>query len=366
LHLTLEIPSAMYFLGAMLPKRSMASGVPAGPSPFTQEEGVVKVMGFKQADIAIQDGSGNVTGIVDGVLVGDIPGSLPVQVRNGSETPPYGYLLSNDSYILTLDSAGSERMGLTLYTGNRLLSYERWDAASRQTDRIIYHGGMMLANSDPETKSVRFLSIVSETTRDKCIALRGLTLAQADSMSIDNTDSSGLVFRSLGPERMYDLEINLTSASGMSRFVAYGMKIGVNSGHTILPDWSDLEGALLTIYVDHGNDGDVDDTLRVSNGATGSDDLGSLPVPFEYSLAQNYPNPFNSSTTIGYGLPRGCPVLLTLYNTVGQCVATLVQQENAAGYHEVKFDASGFSSGVYFYRLQAGGFVHTRKLLLLR
>ena len=89
-------------------------------------------------------------------------------------------------------------------------------------------------------------------------------------------------------------------------------------------------------------------------------------LPSGYSLEQNYPNPFNPSTTIRYGLPRKSVVQLTVFNTLGQRVATLVQEEQEAGYHEVKFEASGLSSGVYFYRLTAGNFVQTRKLLLLR
>jgi hypothetical protein len=86
----------------------------------------------------------------------------------------------------------------------------------------------------------------------------------------------------------------------------------------------------------------------------------------EFSLAQNYPNPFNPSTTIRYGVPRKSRVLLTVYNTLGQHVATLVEGDQGAGYHEVRFDAAGLSSGVYFYRLQAGDFVSTKKLLLLK
>jgi hypothetical protein len=89
-------------------------------------------------------------------------------------------------------------------------------------------------------------------------------------------------------------------------------------------------------------------------------------LPHTFLLNQNYPNPFNPSTNIRYGLPHKSGVQLTVFNTLGQRVTQLVSGEQEAGYHEVHFDASGLSSGVYFYRLQAGTFVETRKLILLR
>jgi hypothetical protein len=89
-------------------------------------------------------------------------------------------------------------------------------------------------------------------------------------------------------------------------------------------------------------------------------------VPTETIILQNYPNPFNPSTTIHYGLSNRLHVTLTVYNTMGQKVAQLVNGDQEAGYHKVRFDGSGLSSGVYFYRFQAGDFSQTRKLLLLR
>ena len=93
-------------------------------------------------------------------------------------------------------------------------------------------------------------------------------------------------------------------------------------------------------------------------------DYGDLPG--EFSLSQNYPNPFNPSTTIRYALPARTRVTLTVFNTLGQQVATLVEGEMEAGHHEVKFDASNLASGPYLYRLCAGGYVQARKLLLLK
>jgi hypothetical protein len=92
------------------------------------------------------------------------------------------------------------------------------------------------------------------------------------------------------------------------------------------------------------------------------------PVAFvkEYSLQQNYPNPFNPSTTIRYELPRASHVTLTVYDALGREVATLVNTVEGPGYKSVQWNAGAVASGVYFYRLQAGTIVQTKKLMVVR
>jgi hypothetical protein len=96
----------------------------------------------------------------------------------------------------------------------------------------------------------------------------------------------------------------------------------------------------------------------------------TIEVPKGYQLGQNYPNPFNPSTVIGYSLPAGGHVTLKVYNTLGNELLTLVDEEKPAGSFEVTFDASpargGLASGVYYYRLTSGGFTATRKLMVLK
>jgi hypothetical protein len=89
-------------------------------------------------------------------------------------------------------------------------------------------------------------------------------------------------------------------------------------------------------------------------------------VPGEYALHQNYPNPFNPSTTIWYELPTAGNVKLTVFDMLGQIVATLVSERKQPGTYTVQFDGSGLATGVFFYRLQAGTYVETKKLLLIR
>jgi hypothetical protein len=89
-------------------------------------------------------------------------------------------------------------------------------------------------------------------------------------------------------------------------------------------------------------------------------------IPSEFKLAQNYPNPFNPSTTIRFELPKSSHVRLSVYDMLGREVSVLTNERRDAGVYDVKFDASFLSSGVYLYTLRAGGFIQSRKLILLR
>lgn len=104
--------------------------------------------------------------------------------------------------------------------------------------------------------------------------------------------------------------------------------------------------------------------MMVEGIATSIDDPGMSPR--EFSLSQNYPNPFNPSTKISYSLPQTEMVTLEVFDMIGRKVATLVNTEMSAGVHQATFDASNLSSGMYLYRLQAGSFIKTEKMMLIK
>ena len=89
-------------------------------------------------------------------------------------------------------------------------------------------------------------------------------------------------------------------------------------------------------------------------------------VPFSFQLEQNYPNPFNPVTTISYLLPSRSEVLLIIYNLLGEEIVRLVDEIQPTGLHRIIWDASDVSSGIYFYKIQAGDFVQTKKMVLLK
>jgi hypothetical protein len=93
---------------------------------------------------------------------------------------------------------------------------------------------------------------------------------------------------------------------------------------------------------------------------------GKPELPDHFALRQNFPNPFNPTTTIEYELPLRTMVTLRIYDLLGQKVATLAEEVEEGGYKRIEWDASGFPSGIYFYRINAGDFMETRKLVLLR
>ena len=86
----------------------------------------------------------------------------------------------------------------------------------------------------------------------------------------------------------------------------------------------------------------------------------------EYRLSQNYPNPFNPSTTFQYTLPKASDVILTVYDINGRALETLINSRKDAGYHTVQWNAEQYSSGVYFYRIEAGDFQQVKKCLLIK
>ena len=113
---------------------------------------------------------------------------------------------------------------------------------------------------------------------------------------------------------------------------------------------------------------DLDGSVHYSDGISVNllTGVAGNRFPTAFSLEQSFPNPFNPSTTIRYGLPEDAEVTLEVFNALGQRVALLVQERQAAGYHEARFTAAGLASGAYFYVIKAGDYYATKSLVLLK
>ena len=117
------------------------------------------------------------------------------------------------------------------------------------------------------------------------------------------------------------------------------------------------------------NNGDYGLIMATTNGGgivSVENNDNKSTIPSKYLLSQNFPNPFNPSTTISWQIPESGLVTLKIYDVLGREVTTLVSEELSAGKHETVFDASRFSSGVYFYQLKTRKFIKSKKMVLLK
>jgi hypothetical protein len=144
--------------------------------------------------------------------------------------------------------------------------------------------------------------------------------------------------------------------------VVYPVSISVEAMTITLQDET---GQKLNVILNSGEQVVVNDLNKIY--------VSGNNLPVQYSLEQNYPNPFNPSTKIRYSIPsvtlsgvEGSLVTLKVYDVLGNEVVTLVNEEKPVGNYEVEFNASGFASGIYFYRIQAGSFVQSKKMILIK
>jgi len=129
------------------------------------------------------------------------------------------------------------------------------------------------------------------------------------------------------------------------------------------------EGEILTLIFEGNTEinlstAEVRNTLNgpMAVNISGSEGL----VPSEFALMQNYPNPFNPTTTINYNLPAQAMVEVSIYNALGEKVAMLVNEIKEAGRHTVEFNASEYSSGIYFYQIKANDYLSVKKMILMK
>ncbi len=208
-------------------------------------------------------------------------------------------------------------------------------------------------------------------------AARGAPPAQGDDGTI--TPTAPISSIAFAPDSVLPVIWNLWNTYRTNLWMQYGFRDAFNL--SVSPAWYDSDvigidqGPILLMIENYRTQAVWKRFMKNANVQRGLEVAGFLPVtdvrtriaaPQEYALHQNYPNPFNPSTEIRYALLRADHVRLTVHNILGQRVALLVDEDQTAGEHQVRFDAGNLPTGLYFYTLRSGPFVGTRKMLLLR
>jgi len=320
------------------------------------------------AEITITSGTGEQIGYQDSIWFNNINDAIPIIPLTGSLHPPIGYDLPLANYSLQLNNFTETVSYVLFFTDSTIYNYRRSDANNSESDLFNFsEQGVAITNPDPINKSVNFETIILEdTTVERVFVTNGLQISSGDSIQIQEKNRQELLVKNYGESMSYDLQLRIASASGGTNFLHMSIQMAQNSAHQIEPVWTDLGNEPVSIFIDLGNDGTIDDTIFVKNQATNVEDEGSLLSPDNYNLAQNFPNPFNPRTAIRYSIPKRSNVTLTVYDILGNEVASLVDEEKDRGVYTVTFNASALASGIYFYTLRAEGFIQTKKMLLLK
>lgn len=238
-----------------------------------------------------------------------------------------------------------------------------------------YWGNLTVSSNDPFNPSVQV------PVRLTVVGTAQISVTPSDTLNfgpvlIGTTDTLSVRVRNVGTDTL----------RGTSNVIPIGRFASITPSYKVAPNDSTL---IRVIFIPLDSTTNYQATLRViSNDPDPSRDTVFVVlrgrgtsttsvritshdlVPERFLLEQNYPNPFNPSTTIRFGIPAGLsgaePAMLTVFDVVGREVATLVNEKLSPGTYSVQFETHGLSSGIYFYRLTAGKFIDTKKMILTK
>lgn len=360
----LGLPSGQHF---DTPGLSIAPGARfrTAPSPSSRVDGL-EVFNTSGAGIRIVDASGDSIGYADSTAFGTIAGSSPMIPRTGAFHPPVGYSLPTGGYLVEMRDVPGTDAYVMFFTDSTTHHYRRSGILAGETDRLGWMDGVGVSNPDGVGRTISLETVVSLDSTERIFTLSGLGIAPGDSVFVKGSGADALSAANPGGATAYDLEVRLATGGGVSIFFHAGVPIGAGATHSIEPSWGDVEGTPVKILIDEGSDGSVDDSMFVSNELTSVEDRIASAAPSEYRLLRNYPNPFNPATVISYELPEASEVSLKVYTLAGEEVAILAEGIRQPGTYRVRFDGSGLPSGVYIYRLTAGSFTASGKMILMK
>lgn len=360
----LNLENAVHLTTPTLPKNNSAATEQNDHPKFPS--GGLQLFNNSRNGILITNESGESIGFSNSMLIQNITDALPIIPVTGNVHPPIGYRMPPGNYSVELNDLVDSMAYAIFMQDSIIYNYFRSDAVVDQLDQVYFNEGIAFKNSDQVTKNIVLQTVLDDENSEKVFLIENMNLTHNDSVFVSESDRDKLIIKNYGQNKNYDLYLRSASDTGQSIFIHPAIPQNFNSSHTIVPDWNDLQNQPVKILIDLGNNGTIDDSIFVKNQATNVGDEGSLLSPDNYNLAQNYPNPFNPVTTIKYSIPETGNVSLKVYDILGNQVASLVNEEKTQGVYSVTFDASNLSSGVYLYKLQAGSYVETKKMLYLK
>ncbi len=335
-----------------------AQMVHASPDPTVEAVDVYLDGGLLFRDLQYQEARAFIDMPVGMHQIDVVP--FGVNLKDGIPLTHRGSSASADSVhvllvgVLDTNQFPSNPDGLDTVFGLRFVD----GARETMQEPLIGAYDMRLFNAVPDAPSVDFVGEIPSYPPEKIFSEIAYGSVSAYAGAVPNPTATGTVFGDLGTgsdEILLRTEVNSLGLGGNVTFVVLS---GILDANRRASGNNDPDGLTLIGFSPTGE-------KVVGQRITA---LGNQPTetPEAFRLLGNYPNPFNPTTTISYDLPRTSDATLTIFDVLGKQIKEIASGTKAAGSYEVSFDATGIPSGIYFYRLQAGDYVETRRMVVVR
>ena len=273
---------------------------------------------------------------------------------------------SSDIFIFKMISTLTTSLGSEIIlTGGALVSNVYWQVGSSATIDGVFKGNILALTSITQNADASLDG--SLFTRDAAIEIHGVSVLPVELSSFSAATIGSTVklsWNTATEVNNYGFDVERKVGSSQSTLGNYE-KIGFvdGNGNSNSPkSYSFVDNKVSTGKYSYRLK-QIDNDGQFEYSKTIEIDFNS---PKNFELSQNYPNPFNPSTTIRFNLPEASIVKLTIFNILGQEIRILVNEFKESGVHTINFDAGEFNSGMYIYKIEAGNFVQTRKMTLLK
>jgi len=334
----LEVPATYFYVNATLKKATRS---------YALLDSLIDISPNDGAFIRIKDRNGNTIGYDEGQLFEEISDAHALMLLDGSEAPPYRYLVPSGEYTIDISNPESETAEGYIFTKDQLFYYERKNATPEQTDRLIYNGSLTAINPDDEDRNIKMKLILEEVNEEKVFKLQSFKLEADDSVKVESPDNNHVILSNYGSGKQYKVELDHVSSSGYKRLVQDSIPIKANTSHIFDVNWTDVEESVLTIYVDEEMNGADEDTLRFNQEVTGFQERLNDGIPVKV-----WPNPTKDKLTFSYTLDKASKVSINIFDTDGkQVLSKMNQLLQASGKQTVPIELSGLPAGIYYYRI---------------
>jgi len=336
----------------------------------------VEIFNSFNCDITIKNDLGDSIDykISDNKISNSLDTGIPIIPVIGSEHPPIGYYIPEDKYSIELFNIVDTTVYVSLFGDSLTYSINRSENLQAKHEKFIFDNSnheCEILNLENTNKVYNTYIIQKDEDYEKVMEIDNLNLQLNDLVKFDYDGVGILKVDNQGGEKNYNLSLVLVSAYEELNFEHSNIVLNSGCSHIIKPNWQDLIGEEVIIYVDNNSDGTIDDTLEVENQATGIQEETNS-VPNEFILSQNYPNPFNPNTFVKYSLPENSHIKLQIFNTLGELVETVLDEDKSMGVYTQEIYLSKLSSGIYYYSLSAQSlnspkkYREVRKMILLK